>query len=107
MDIIADTGRGMTRDQKDKAFDEGFTTKPLGEGTGLGLSISKEIVEKQHGGSIDFESEPGLGTTFHIRIPVRQGASRRGAVALAVAGTGGVSAGGGRPRQPHGRMTKG
>ncbi|PWU03580.1 MAG: hypothetical protein C5B51_18760 [Terriglobia bacterium] len=72
---IADNGRGMTREQKARAFDEGFTTKPLGEGTGLGLSISREIIEKQHGGSIDFESEPGLGTTFHIRIPVRQGAS--------------------------------
>jgi two-component system NtrC family sensor kinase len=69
---IADTGRGMTADQKAKAFEAGYTTKPVGEGTGMGLSISREIIEQKHGGAIDFESEPGRGTTFHIRIPVRQ-----------------------------------
>jgi two-component system, NtrC family, sensor kinase len=74
--IIADSGRGMTPAQQVKAFQAGFTTKPCGEGTGLGLSISKEIVEEKHGGTIAFESAPGQGTTFHIRIPVRQGASR-------------------------------
>ena len=69
---IADTGRGMTAEQKAKAFEAGFTTKAVGEGTGLGLSIAREIVVDRHGGAIDFESEPGVGTTFHIRIPVRQ-----------------------------------
>jgi signal transduction histidine kinase len=69
---IADTGRGMTPEQQRKAFEAGFTTKAVGEGTGLGLSISREIVVDRHGGSIDFESEPGVGTTFHIRIPLRQ-----------------------------------
>jgi two-component system, NtrC family, sensor kinase len=73
---IADNGRGMTPVQQAKAFQAGFTTKPLGEGTGLGLSISKEIIEDQHGGTISFESAPGLGTTFHLRIPVRQGETR-------------------------------
>src|SRR3954447_4002955 len=69
---IADTGRGMTAEQKQKAFEAGFTTKAIGEGTGMGLSISREIIEQKHGGTITFESEPGRGTTFHIRIPVRQ-----------------------------------
>ena len=69
---IADTGRGMTPEQQAKAFEAGFTTKAVGEGTGLGLSIAKEIVEQKHGGSIYFESTPGVGTTFHVRIPVRQ-----------------------------------
>lgn len=69
---IADTGRGMTPEQKAKAFEAGYTTKPVGEGTGMGLSISREIIEEKHGGTIDFESAPGRGTTFHIRIPVRQ-----------------------------------
>jgi signal transduction histidine kinase len=69
---ITDTGRGMTLDQQAKAFDAGFTTKAVGEGTGLGLSIAKEIIEEKHSGSIDFESICGVGTTFHIRIPVRQ-----------------------------------
>jgi two-component system NtrC family sensor kinase len=68
---IADSGRGMTAEQKAKAFEAGYTTKAVGEGTGLGLSISKEIIEQKHGGSIYFESAPGEGTTFHIRIPVR------------------------------------
>jgi signal transduction histidine kinase len=43
----------------------------------MGLSISKEIIEEKHGGRIDFESEPGRGTTFHICIPVRQTRSVR------------------------------
>ncbi len=67
---VADTGKGMTPEQKARVFQSGFTTKPHGEGTGLGLSISREIVEERHGGSIDFESEPGVGTTFRIRLPL-------------------------------------
>lgn len=74
---IADSGRGMTPAQQAKAFDAGFTTKAVGEGTGLGLSIAKEIVEEKHGGSIAFESAPGIGTTFHVRIPVRQTRSQQ------------------------------
>jgi two-component system NtrC family sensor kinase len=73
---IKDTGAGMTAEQKTRVFTAGFTTKPVGEGAGLGLSISKEIIEEKHGGSLDFESEPGVGSVFHIRIPVRQGAVR-------------------------------
>jgi len=69
---IADSGRGMTPEAQARAFEPGFTTKPVGEGTGLGLPISREIVEEKHCGSIDFESRPGAGTTFHIRIPVQQ-----------------------------------
>jgi len=42
----------------------------VGLGAGLGLSISAQIVVDRHGGSIDFETESGGGTTFHIRIPV-------------------------------------
>ncbi len=69
---IADSGRGMTTEQQAKAFQAGYTTKAVGEGTGLGLSIAKEIVEEKHRGTIRFESEMGVGTTFHICIPVRQ-----------------------------------
>ncbi len=68
---IADTGRGMTAEQRQKVFSAGFTTNPLGVGTGLGLPISRQIIQEVHGGSIEFESQPGVGTTFHIRIPVR------------------------------------
>jgi hypothetical protein len=41
-----------------------FATKPSGEGTGLGLSMSHDIIVKQHGGSIDVETEPGFFTEF-------------------------------------------
>jgi two-component system NtrC family sensor kinase len=70
---ISDTGHGIRLEDRPKIFAGGFTTKPVGVGTGLGLSISKQIVEETHGGSLDFESEVGVGTTFHIRIPTEQG----------------------------------
>lgn len=73
---VTDTGRGMTPEQQEKAFHAGFTTKAVGEGTGLGLSIAKEIIEEKHGGTIAFESTLGQGTTFHVRIPVRQSRSQ-------------------------------
>ena len=47
-----------------------MTTKPVGSGTGLGLAVSHQIIER-HGGTIDVESEVGVGTTFTISIPVR------------------------------------
>jgi len=70
---IADNGCGIKPEDRPKIFAGGFTTKAVGVGTGLGLCLSKKIVEETHGGSIDFESEVGVGTTFHIRIPVEQG----------------------------------
>ena len=50
-------------------FDPFFTTKPAGEGTGLGLSLSYDIIVKQHGGSIEVETEPGEYTEFRIILP--------------------------------------
>jgi signal transduction histidine kinase len=69
---VSDTGTGIPPEVQPKIFSAGFSTKPMGEGTGLGLSISREIVEDTHGGRIGFETETGKGTTFHVRIPVRQ-----------------------------------
>lgn len=68
---IADTGTGIAEEQISKIFDPFFTTKPVGEGTGLGLSTSYGIIEK-HGGTITVESNRDLGTTFTVRIPVKQ-----------------------------------
>jgi signal transduction histidine kinase len=65
---ITDNGDGIPDSVKEKMFNPFFTTKPAGEGTGLGLSLSHDIVVKQHGGTIDVESEPG-STSFVIRLP--------------------------------------
>ena len=54
---------------KEKIFNPFFTTKPAGEGTGLGLSISHDVIVKQHGGSIDVETEPGAFSEFIIVLP--------------------------------------
>jgi signal transduction histidine kinase/FixJ family two-component response regulator len=65
---VQDTGPGIPAEHRSKIFNLGFTTKPPGEGTGFGLAISWSIAQA-HGGRIDFESEPGRGTTFTLRLP--------------------------------------
>jgi two-component system, NtrC family, sensor kinase len=66
---IRDNGTGIPEEVREKIFNPFFTTKPSGEGTGLGLSMSHDIIVKQHGGSIDVETEPGLFTEFKIVLP--------------------------------------
>jgi two-component system, NtrC family, sensor kinase len=66
---IRDNGTGIPEEAKEKIFNPFFTTKPSGEGTGLGLSMSHDIIVKQHGGSIDVETELGLFTEFKIVLP--------------------------------------
>jgi GAF domain-containing protein len=66
---IRDNGIGIPPDVKDKIFNPFFTTKPAGEGTGLGLSISHDIIVKQHGGSIEVDTQPGKFTEIRIVLP--------------------------------------
>ena len=66
---IRDNGTGMTSDVKEKMFNPFFTTKPSGEGTGLGLSISHDIIVKQHGGSIEVDTQPGKFTEITVTLP--------------------------------------
>ena len=71
---IRDNGTGIPAEVREKMFNPFFTTKPAGEGTGLGLSISHDIIVKQHGGSIEVDTQPGSFTEFRIVLP-RAGAS--------------------------------
>ena len=66
--ILADTGCGIPKEDLSRLFDPFFTTKPVGEGTGLGLTVVHGIIQ-EHEGTIQVESEPGKGTTFHIFLP--------------------------------------
>jgi two-component system NtrC family sensor kinase len=68
---IADTGAGMTEAVRRRIFEPFYTTKPIGVGTGLGLSITYGIIERHHG-TITVDSTPGEGTTFTVRLPIRQ-----------------------------------
>ena len=64
---IRDTGRGIPRENLNKIFTAGYTTKNVGVGTGLGLAISQKIIDK-HNGKIKVNSEVGVGTEFIITI---------------------------------------
>jgi signal transduction histidine kinase len=65
---IADNGGGIPKHIRDKVFDPFFTTKAVG--TGQGLAIARSIIVDAHGGTLSFETEPGGGTAFTIRLPV-------------------------------------
>jgi PAS domain S-box-containing protein len=66
---IADSGGGIPAEISDRVFDPFFTTKEVGRGTGQGLAIARSIVDRD-GGELTFETRPGYGTTFTIRLPL-------------------------------------
>jgi signal transduction histidine kinase len=66
--VVADTGPGIPEAVQPTIFEPFFTTKPEGQGTGLGLSTVLMVVER-HGGTIDFTTQPRVGTTFRISLP--------------------------------------
>jgi len=65
---FTDTGTGIPDHLLGSIFDPFFTTKPGAKGTGLGLSVSLGVIQ-QHGGDIQVQSDPGVGTTFTVLLP--------------------------------------
>jgi signal transduction histidine kinase len=68
---VGDTGSGMPPRVVARAFEAFYTTKDAGRGTGLGLDIARRIVVDRHGGTIDIDSPPGVGTVLRVRLPIR------------------------------------
>jgi len=66
---VTDNGSGIAPDIVPRIFDPFFTTKEVGVGTGLGLSTSYNLIER-HGGRLDVESTPGVGSTFRVWVPI-------------------------------------
>ena len=73
---VADSGRGVLEEHRERLFDPFFTTKPAGKGTGLGLWASQQIVT-QHGGTLEFAPvpAPGQGTVFTVGLPAASSGS--------------------------------
>ena len=67
---VEDSGIGIPQEIRSRVFDPFFTTRPVGQGSGQGLAIAHAIIVQGHGGTITFETQPGRGTTFVIRLPL-------------------------------------
>ncbi|MCW3063248.1 MAG: hypothetical protein JWN32_420, partial [Solirubrobacterales bacterium] len=85
---VADTGRGMTPVELEQVFERFYRAggdTSDNPGTGLGLSIVKSLIDR-HGGEIEVDSEVGVGTTFHVRLPRAVAADELEPARLAVRG---------------------
>ena len=70
---VADNGIGISPSNQSKIFTPFFTTKEVGKGTGQGLTITYNIVTRKHHGTIRFETQEGVGTTFIVTLPTKDG----------------------------------
>jgi len=68
---VEDNGSGIPHEYLNKVFDPFFTTKDIGEGTGLGLAMVYGSIQT-HGGAVEVETESGIGTAFHIYLPLEE-----------------------------------
>lgn len=67
---ISDTGTGIPEAIRAQVFDPFFTTKEVGHGTGQGLFLARSVIVEGHGGTVDFDTKEGEGTTFILRLPI-------------------------------------
>ncbi|MGH7570073.1 MAG: sensor histidine kinase [Gemmatimonadales bacterium] len=67
---VRDRGVGIAPEHRDRVFEEGFTTKQPGAGTGIGLAVVREITHNMFGGTVQLDSELGVGTTFTLALPI-------------------------------------
>jgi PAS domain S-box-containing protein len=77
---LRDTGTGIPKEIQSRIYDPFFTTKAVGRGTGQGLAIVHSVITERHHGTIRFETQPGQGTTFIIRLPLNDKSAGRGTV---------------------------
>ena len=66
---VQDNGCGISAADRERVFEPFFTTKEPGKGTGLGLAIARNVV-LEHGGTIEIESQPGVGATAYVDLPL-------------------------------------
>jgi PAS domain S-box-containing protein len=78
---VEDNGCGIPENIRTQVFDPFFTTKQVGRGSGQGLAVARSIIVDKHGGSIDFISVVGQGTTFVVRLPIAGPASASARIA--------------------------
>jgi signal transduction histidine kinase len=69
---VSDDGAGIPEAVRDRIMNPFFTTKPAGKGTGQGLPLAQRVIVDRHQGRLSFETEVGVGTTFHIVLPGRR-----------------------------------
>jgi signal transduction histidine kinase len=69
---ISDNGAGMPDSVKKQIFDPFYTTKEVGKGSGQALTIAHNVIVKKHGGKLNIESDSGHGTTFEIKLLLKQ-----------------------------------
>jgi PAS domain S-box-containing protein len=67
---ISDNGPGIPEAIRGRIFDPFFTTREVGRGVGQGLTVARSIIVDRHGGTLTFDSEIGVKTTFYVRLPV-------------------------------------
>jgi signal transduction histidine kinase len=67
---VSDTGPGIPEPIRERIFEPFFSTKEVGRSTGQGLSVARNVIVQGHGGSLQFQTESGRGTTFFVRLPI-------------------------------------